>query len=355
MTTLRSLLYNQGQKNQCSQSFCTTALNVNACTFNLIPHCGNTNDGSYNNNCMLGWCVPSDAKCCVTFELIGGGGGGPGACCCQSGVPGGAGAYAVKTLLINSGSGRDGVGGCCVKPNNQGNLSVGTTPSILNQGMPGTDNAGNYCTGAFSGINAGPANAYTYTQPGCCYCLMAGGATDCAVDWRGCVGCTSWVQGQGLCNLCAEGGVFGRGCCFFYWGSFSTCPSICNLNSYLTLSNSFVETCSCYYGAECGAPGHVGYAYTFCANTDNCYWKQGIAFPGGLINQGGGHVLMRVQGNACNQEWLRCATSIGFPIQADSGGTGYVPGTGGLAVTACGNPCCYGFPGSAGFIRITYR
>lgn len=354
MTTLRSLLYNQGQKNQCNQSFCTTALNTNACMFVLIPHCSNTNDGSYNNNCMLGWCVPADAKCCVTFEIVGGGGGGPGGCCCVQGQPGGAGAYAVKTLLINQGvcSGMGTV--CCAAGPNCGNLSVGTTPSMLCQGQMANNNPNTMCQSPW-GMSS-PASGYTYTNPGCCYCLVAGGATDCTINPLGCLGCTSYVNGQGLCNFCADGGVFGHACCAF-WYNMNTTASQCCGQGYLTNGGvDFVSTCACYFGADYGSPGHAGFAYSQCGgNVDPCYWKQGMAFPGGLINQGGGHVLLRNQGGMCNNELIRCYQTIGFPVHADSGGTSFVPGVGGTAVPVCGGGCCYGFPGSAGFVRITYR
>ena len=354
MTTLRSLLYNQGQKNQCNQSFCTTAMNPNACMFVLVPHCNNTVDTSYNGNCMIGWCVPADAKCCVTFEIIGGGGGAGGGCCCMQGTPGGAGAYAVKTLLIESRvcSGLGNV--CCAAGANCGNLSTGTTPSTLCQGTQSSNNPNTNIQTPF-GLN-NPATGYTYTNPGCCYCMQAGSATDCSVGPFGCVGCNSWVQGQGLCNFCADGGIFGRNCCFWYWSAPTTASQCCG-QGYITASGvDFVSTCACYYGADYGAPGHAGFSYSMCGgNTTSCYWKQGVGFPGGLINQGGGHVLLRQQGDACFSDWIRCISSIGFPVNADTGGTSFVPGQGGIMTTVCGGGCCCGYPGSAGFVRITYR
>jgi hypothetical protein len=90
-------------------------------------------------------------------------------------------------------------------------------------------------------------------------------------------------------------------------------------------------------------------------SSSSCYWKQGVGFPGGLINQGGGHVLLRQQGDACFSDWIRCISSIGFPVHADTGGTSFVPGQGGIMTTVCGGGCCCGYPGSAGFVRITYR
>jgi hypothetical protein len=71
-----------------------------------------------------------------------------------------------------------------------------------------------------------------------------------------------------------------------------------------------------------------------------------------LINQGGGYVALRVQGNACNQEWIKCVSSIGYAVDPNYN---FVPGMGGMSATSCGGGCCYGFPGNPGFARITYR
>lgn len=87
----------------------------------------------------------------IKFEIWGGGGGGGGSCCCMYGNPGGAGAYAVKTVC-------GALGGC------QFTVCAGST---------------------------------TGTDPGS----------------TGCIGCDSWVQGVQLSNFCAKGGNSGQTRC----------------------------------------------------------------------------------------------------------------------------------------------
>ena len=356
MSTLRNLLYQPAQKNQCSQKFDCTSWNPQGCTFTMMNWCQNTPDNSYNSNCMNSWCVPADTRCCVTFELIGGGGSGAGGCCCQQGAPGGSGSYAVKTLLIQGGTDRlnsictlaggTGPGAwCCsngssaTQPSPYGCQQYNQRPDIAQQAVT-LCSAGGYTTPGF-------------TMPGCCYCLTVAYPAGCSIDCRGCQGCTTWVQGGGLCNLCAEGGLSGASCCFTFWGNYSTYASQCCHYGAIYMDGHNEMSCTCYFGADCGAPGRAGYLWSLCGCGSSCYWKQFVPFPGGLVNTGGGFMSMRTQGDACNQEWSRCTTSIGWPI--DHNGSGYLPGQGGMTVTSCGNPCCYGFPGGAGFIRITYR
>jgi hypothetical protein len=92
-----------------------------------------------------------------------------------------------------------------------------------------------------------------------------------------------------------------------------------------------------------------------CGCGSSCYWFQYVPFPGGLVNTGGGYMPQRTQGDACLQDWSRCTVNIGFPIDTATDRTGFLPGQGGMTATSCGNPCCYGYPGGPGMIRITYR
>ena len=115
-------------------------------------------------NCKR-WVAPQDTKF-IKFEIWGGGGSSPTVQCCMFGMGGGAGAYAYKTI-------------CCRE---YGDLSGKgyemyiTGPSCQNNGCCG----GNY------GIN----------------------------------GCKTYINGYGLCNFCAEGGIGGFGQCFLNDGWF---------------------------------------------------------------------------------------------------------------------------------------
>lgn len=224
----------------------------------------------------------------ITFEIWGGGGGGAGACCCQQGQPGGSGAYAKKTICAPNG----GLGGYC-------------------------------------------------------YGIMLGYPTDCAINCCGILGCPTYITGCCLNNFCAEGGYGGKTCCFTFWGNYN-CAGNNNGNVRLCYNEC---DCRCYFGADEGAPGRPGYLWSQCSCA-SCYWKYVIPFPGGLVNKGGGYVTMRVQGDACNQEWIKCSPSIGFSLDTNNN---FIPGMGGMSATSCGGGCCYGFPGTPGFARITYK
>jgi len=59
----------------------------------------------------------------------------------------------------------------------------------------------------------------------------------------------------------------------------------------------------------------------------------------------------QTMGNACNNEWSRCVRgNLGWA----TGQSGHLPGVGGPSATSCGGGCCYGYPGAAGLVRITY-
>ena len=101
-------------------------------------------DDSYRHYYMQYWCVPCGTTS-ITWEIWGGGGSGGGACCCQQGVPGGAGAYARKTLH------------------------------------------------------------YPEIQGGWCYCMYVASSTCCSQCCCGIRGCKSYVCGCNLSNFCVEG------------------------------------------------------------------------------------------------------------------------------------------------------
>jgi len=297
MSNIKSLLYTGSSKFNTATSYSNSSYyatgtpGAQGCQQTMVSWCQYTVDTNYCHNCLANWCVPKGV-CCITFEIWGGGGGGAGGCCCMQGQPGGAGAYAYKTL---------------------------TTA------------------------------ACNFTYNSCqCYTIQAASTTDCAVTCCGIVGCNSWITGSGLNNFCATGGCSGKSCCFTFWGNYS-CAG--NNTGYVYLCYDAYNYCACYYGADGGAPGRPGLLWSQCSCA-SCYWKYGIQFPGGLVNQCGGTTWVRVQGDACNNEWTKCVPTIGWSVDTDGN---FIPGMGAPSATSCGGGCCYGFPGAAGMVRMTYR
>lgn len=118
--------------------------------------------------CCL-WTVPAGVTW-IEFQIWGGGGGGSGSCCCMQGRPGGNGSYAVRT------------------------------------------------------VNATPGGVLT----GCQYTICAGGTTGATPSQPGCGGYTTFVQGFGLSNFCARGGVSGASGCWYY----ANCQTMGAMNPY---------------------------------------------------------------------------------------------------------------------------
>lgn len=213
----------------------------------------------------------------------------------------------------------------------------------------GGGGAGSCCCawGIPGGSGAWAKKTITGDLGGCDYVMYAGFQACCSpVMACGYRGCQSYVTGFGLSNFCAEGGFSGRTQCFTFWGNFN-----CAGNNNGNVRLCYTETdCRCYYGADEGSPGRPGYLWAQCS-CNPCNWKYIVPFPGGLVNKGGGFTATRVQGNACNQEWLKCIPSIGYSLDTNYN---FLPGRGGMSATSCGGGCCYGFSGNPGFARITY-
>lgn len=218
------------------------------------------------------------------------------------------------------GAGGGGAGGCCCQ-----------------QGVPG-------------GSGAYAKKTITAT-PGDCYNLCAGwNGICCSNTCQGCRGCMSYVTGNGLTNFCAEGGHGGKTCCFVYW---QTCCS------GFTCGYWYMNNCNTapFYGADEGAVGIPGFAYSYCGCNDaSCWWKQAVPYPGGIVNKCGGHVHVRTQGNACTSGHSTCL--VGSMPGAGGSTLSHTPGTGGLSSTSCGGACCHGTSQMAwgpGLVKIDYR
>lgn len=286
---------------------------------------GNAYAGYYHHRYW--WCAPPGTTH-VTFEIWGGGGTGGGGCCCQQGNPGGAGAYAIKTLCATC------------------------DPST---GQP------------FSGASFG----------GMCWEVFVGTTACCATCCKGTPGCKSYVTGCGLTNFCADGGMPGKACCYAFWcgrccdtgegnygpkgaqetnclNEYRPCyPMACSgMYTFHPCELAYTCDCACYYGADWGVPGKLGWFRSDCCEV-HCFTKLGVPYPGGLGRLGGrcnGWVVERQFGNACLSESAWCHTG---PFASHCFGITGI-GKGGMPATACAGGCCQGALGAAGLVRVHY-
>ena len=286
-------------------------------TYFMAHMCGNT-DSSYETTCCQApagdftmgynnfvyccWKVPSypgAGTTAITFEIWGAGGGGAGSCCCAYGIPGGAGAYAYKTVVgVASG-----------------------TPYVFRIGSP---------TCRVPGDTGLRGECTTVTGAGLTGFYAEGG-------WGGCSFCITQFCGQKCYWKTAIGASEGFGGC----------------NNVVGLNTSCVGCCARFFGADGGAFGLPG-AYGLFCHQDRCWNLHHIAYPGGLVNQKGGWVSShQCENSTCgnwNQTWA--AGQLGFGGYFENN---YVPGLGGASATVCAGGCCCGNPGWAGAVRVTVR
>jgi hypothetical protein len=188
----------------------------------------------------------------------------------------------------------------------------------------------------------------------------------------GYAGSDSWAVGCGLENFCAQGGTPGCSFCWMKYGHFITGfnsmqmgAQACWGNDIVGYGTDCIGCCAMYYGCSgsgaglnsaTGAPGLPGAYGNFCFG--GCrHWNQHyVPYPGGLVNQCGGYVVMQNCGNECCHCALqqRAAGKVGFGGPGWSmSGSGYVPGMGGMSATVQAGPCCCGTTGAPGAARIT--
>ena len=105
-----------------------------------------------------------------------------------------------------------------------------------------------------------------------------------------------------------------------------------------------------------GAPGLPG-AYGNMCNSYCRHWNYHyVPYPGGLVNQCGGYVVIQNCGNECCFCALRMKAGGSVAFGGPGSGldsAGYVPGLGGMTAQVCGGPCCCGSTGHGGAARIT--
>ena len=340
-------------------SVCAVGLSTDARGCPATPGTGSVETMHYNAYIYCCW-KPPYGTTRIDFELWGAGGGGATACCCAIGVPGGAGAYSRMTVRTGLGSVTAGIGsdwhytiyypyrtclgGTCggptcttsgPRPYSYGACQDGDIPGITTQ------------RGPVQGV---------------------GGQT-------GYAGSDAWAVGCGLENFCAQGGVPGCAFCNLEFGHWITGFNSMTVSAASTISGpgndivgfntSCIGCCAMYYGCSgsgagintaCGAPGMPGAISHLCNGSCRHWNKFWIPYPGGLVNQCGGHIEMQNCGNECcfcrMHDWA--ASKVGFGALGRSGdGTGYVPGFGAPSAMVNGGACCCGSTGNPGAARIT--
>jgi len=231
-------------------------------------------------------------------------------------------------------------------------VPAGTTKMKMEVWGGGGSGAGACCC---MGGTPGGSGAWAYKcldsatdfAAGNTYDLYPGPSTCCASCCCGIIGCKGYISGPGLTNFCADGGNAGQTCCFIHWG-WSDCVG--NRCGYYYTNRMCCICCRCHYGSDGGSPGRPSAIWAQCT-CGSCWWKLLYHYPGGINNTTGGFTTTQTMGNACNHEWSRCVRgNLGWA----TGQSGHLPGVGGPSATSCGGGCCYGYPGAAGMVRITY-
>lgn len=200
--------------------------------------------------------------------------------------------------------------------------------------------------------NPGSAGAYVVRclnnlTEGACYPFIVGNATGCSYGYTGCRGCFSCVCGPNV-EICAQGGY---GAC--------TLQNECG-----TVAGS---SCAVAYGGDINIPGLISCGLICCYNGDYqapMYNKYAWAYPGGINNLCGGHVIVHGVCGTDTGSWQpHCRQKCWIAeVLTGVGGEGmcwgYVPGLpNGPSHQSCSDCACTGCgsPGSPGMVKITYK
>ena len=123
-----------------------------------------------------------------------------------------------------------------------------------------------------------------------------------------------------------------------------------------------------YFGGDCGARGRAGYIQLYDSALEPNDWnnyRQGVPYPGGVINKCGGHHVIDGMGNtwcscrAIPYEWtlkaLRQATEGGGSHAGNSNGYGKMAGWGVPSPIDCaGSTGCCSNANTSGRARISF-
>ena len=164
-------------------------------------------------------------------------------------------------------------------------------------------------------------------------------------------GCKTWVTGCNLDNLCAEGGLPGKTCCYAFWGTEFRCQDKVSFDG--CGGWSLHTDCACAYGGDFMAGGKPS-SFRIYNTSNNCFAKAIMAVPYGLIANGPTYVTHNYRGNACQMEHTMCGGTTPYAFSANCGGRSGIPGRGAPSATSCAGGCCYGRGGASGMIKITY-
>lgn len=337
-----------------------------------------TNDPSWGANIgNYDWRAPQGTNF-IKFEIWGGGGSGANSCCCMFGYPGGAGAYAFRTLCAKDLGDLSGCpfeicighGACCI--------ATGSAPTVGYYGCK------SYVTGVglcnFCAEGGSPGIGFCALSFMCCFCYNGqgeaannGGSYDIARRGENLCGphpancghsCFTPGGGIGLFWRSQEmGKLRGNPYCDMFGNArrFDTCGNAVQLGHATNhcYGAMYFGTLSCasYYGADGGAFGLPGALGSPC-NQDAAGWcmvVQHHPFPGGLINTRGGYQARRIEMNYAgeNSQAAFMTAAMGFWGGANDGAWA-PPGTGGVTASSTGGNCYCGGPGYAGMVQITY-
>jgi len=269
--------------------------------------------GYYRCGSSCTWTVPGGTTC-VRFQIWGAGGGTPESRCCMHTMPGDTGAYASVIMPVTAG------------------------------------------------------NSYTLCG-GCAYCCYS--ASDGRNQSRG---DTSYVNGPGITNFCAEGG----------WSSCMY-KQICDRNDlYFPVKCSsccctFINGCMCHSGATiCSGDFETpGYGYPDGYYSGVMPWlacdvrAYGSATSGEVWTIRGQHSHVHVDENYPMRMWSAtvygygdmccgrggcwvCNNCGGYCQSAWTTGARSIPGVGGWGTSSCGGDCTCGDAGRMGMVCVSY-
>lgn len=175
--------------------------------------------------------------------------------------------------------------------------------------------------------------------------------TTCCSPTSSCgfIGNTSYIAGSGLTNFCAEGGL--PGCTLCCMNGCFPIASECGVYPHPSY-----DDCACYFGADEGIPGRLGFLNANDRNDgDWCSYQQIIPGPGGLA--GSTYPVYASVGFSSNTSHLsdRCRYGAQFEGMVNGGHSNIRPvGTGGASARVCVGGCCCGAPGGPGLVKISW-
>lgn len=184
----------------------------------------------------------------------------------------------------------------------------------------------------------------------CKYLIIVAPTTCCSpASSCGFRGNTTYVAGCGLSNFCAEGGL--PGC------------TLCCMNGCFPLNSGCgvfphpnYNDCACYFGADEGVPGRLGFVNANSRNDSNwCGYQTVVPGPAGI--GGSTFPVYSVVGFNGNTGSLNDHCRVGNHFEGFvNGGESSMRavGSGGPSARVCVGGCCCGSPGGPGLVKISW-